>query len=330
MNSIANITLSNFYHQLLQKTMNAADLESLSFPGLAPGFPVNPEHSIYRGKVRDLIIDDHCIYMIHSDRLSAFDRSIGLVPYKGLILAAISAFWFKMLDGIVPHHFLAAPHPRIIQAKKLRPLKVEVVVRGYLAGSMQRAYQSGVRDFCGNLLPEGLEAFAKLPNPIITPTTKADVYEHDAEISAAQLLANAIVTEKQWDKIKEYALKVFAIGQKEFATRGWTLVDTKYEFGVDDADCVHLIDEVHTPDSSRLWRNIQRESADGTAKTPEMFDKEIVRRYLQDQGFTGYGPVPNVPAALFIEMAQRYLTVADHLLAKPLRIDANCNVLPEF
>jgi phosphoribosylaminoimidazole-succinocarboxamide synthase len=273
---------------------------------------------VYQGKVRELVRRGKELDIYHTDRLSAFDRHVGMVPYKGLILAQTSSFWFKKVQGSVPNHYLASPHERVLRVESLDPIRAEIVVRGYLAGSMMRAYLKGERSFCGVTLPEGLEPFGALPELIITPTTKAAAYEHDENASPKELIARGIVTREEWECLTAMALALFRSGSQILAEKGWMLADTKYEFGRDAAGHLKIIDEIHTPDSSRLWVRKSYESRCAAGQEPEMFDKENVRRYLLAQGFSGHGTVPEVPAPLLIDLALTYLDVAEGLMGHPL------------
>lgn len=285
---------------------------------------------VYAGKVRELLVHDAQIYIYHTDRLSAFDRFIGYVPYKGSILAEISEFWFDRAKEIMPTHLLSRPHERVLQCLSCQPFKVEVVVRGYMAGSMMRAYQNGVRDFCGQHLPEGLEAWRPLPKAMITPTTKAAAFEHDEEVSAEGLIERGVCTQAEWEEIVAHSLKLFALGQKIYGEKGWILVDTKYEFGKDPAGNIRLIDEIHTPDSSRLWIKSSYENRLANQLAPEMLDKENVRRYLLDQGFSGYGDVPQVPATELLKLVETYLFVAETLTGKTMMSQGPCKESPRL
>ena len=274
---------------------------------------------VYQGKIRTVLSRDGRIQMLHSDRLTAFDRLIDYVPCKGIILTAISKFWFEEISKIVPTHFIKELGPRAILTEGLHPIKAEVVVRGYLAGSLARAYAAGERVFCGVQLPEGLKPYERLPEPIITPTTKAAAFEHDENISVTDLINRGICSSSDWDKISSMALKIFSLGSKIFGEKGWLLVDTKYEFGrSQNSQDIKVIDELHTPDSSRLWIKATYDERLKSGESPEMLDKEIVRRWLLDQGFSGYGEVPRVPRALLMELAKSYLLVAETLMGKPL------------
>ena len=276
---------------------------------------------VYQGKVRELIKAGDELWIYHSDRLTAFDRYVGLVPFKGAILAKISEFWLEKASSIIPTHMKHCPHDRVIAAEAMTPIKVEVVVRGYMAGSMARAYNKGEREFCGVVLPEGLKEFHKLPENIITPTTKAAVFEHDEEASAKELIASGVCTKEQWEKISQMAFSLFELGQKVYLEKGWILVDTKYEFGLSQDGSIKVIDEVHTPDSSRLWEEKSYLQALSSNNAPKMLDKENVRRYLISQGFSGEGEVPVVPRADLVALAKIYLDVAEGLIGKELLWD---------
>ena len=275
----------------------------------------------YAGKVRELVKDGDTLHIYHSDRLSAFDRYIGMVPFKGAILADISKFWLEETEKLMPTHFKSMKHSRVIDGEACTPVMAEVIVRGYMAGSMARAYEKGVREFCGVTLPEGLTNYCKLPNAIITPTTKAAAFEHDEDATPEELIESGVATKEQWAQIEEMALKLFAHGQKVYAEKGWILVDTKYEFGFAKDGSIKVIDEVHTPDSSRLWDLASYEEKVSKGEAPVMLDKENVRRYLLEQGFKGEGDVPEVPAKVLVDLAKVYLGVAEKLSGKELMVE---------
>lgn len=272
----------------------------------------------YTGKVRDVVTRGDELLIVHSDRLTAFDKLIGMVPYKGTMLTAISEFWLDAAKKIVPTHLISRPQERVLKCRRTEPFKVEVIVRGYLAGSMARAYAKGDREFCGAVLGEGLKEYGVLPVPIITPTTKAAAFEHDENISPAELIARGVVTASEWDEISAMALKLFAFGQETLNSVGWILVDTKYEFGRSAKGEIMVIDEIHTPDSSRFWIKDSYQARLAKGEAPEMLDKEVVRRYLIDQGFSGEGPVPHVPVERLVELAGVYLKVAETLAGRSL------------
>ncbi len=286
--------------------------------------------TVYAGKVRELIRTEKELLIYHTDRLSAFDRYVGLVPYKGTMLAAISDYWLKAAAAIVPTHLIDRPHERVLRCIPCTPFKVEVIVRGYMAGSMARAYQKGIREFCGVHLPEGLEAYHQLPAPIITPTTKAAAYEHDEDASPEQLIAQGVCTAQEWQEIARMAVALFKFGQEKYLEKGWILVDTKYEFGRDAEGKIRVIDEIHTPDSSRLWVEKTYSHQLARGESPEMLDKEIVRRYLMDQGFSGHGTVPRVPVSKLIALAETYLKVAETLIGRDLMSEGPLQHAPEI
>ncbi len=273
---------------------------------------------VYAGKVRELVGNADELLIYHTDRLSAFDRFVAMVPYKGVILADLSEFWLKAAKAVVPTHFIDRPHERVLRCKSCEPFKIEVIVRGYMAGSMARAYDKGVRDFCGVKLGEGLKTYRPLSAPIITPTTKAAAYEHDEDVSPSELISRGVVSAEDWNTIETMALKLFAFGQKVYGEKGWILVDTKYEFGRSQDGEICVIDEIHTPDSSRLWIRETYEKRVSAGEAPEMLDKETVRRFLLAQGFSGHGDVPHVPVENIVDLADTYLTVAETLRSASL------------
>jgi phosphoribosylaminoimidazole-succinocarboxamide synthase len=241
------------------------------------------DHQIHpraSGKVRDVFeYDDHLI-IVTTDRQSAFDRNIADVPFKGKSLNMLSGWWFSKTARIIPSAFIASPHPNVTIARKCKVFPVEFVVRGYITGSTATSiwmnYANGVRNYCGHVLPEGLRKHQKLDQVIITPTTKSS--EHDALTSAQDLIAQGVMTQAQWDICAHHALTLFQLGQEICADRGLILVDTKYEFGVDvKTGLVRLVDEVHTPDSSRFWIAGSYESrmAAGEVRAIETFNRAL-------------------------------------------------------
>ena len=309
-----------FFYDLLQEIAASAQpdplMEKYAYGGLSPAQIHRCQSSgyqVYKGKVRELLAGEQSLYILHSDRLSAFDRYIGLVPFKGAILSKISEFWLRQTARIMPVHFISAPQERILQVERLTPFKIEVIVRGYMTGSMERAYLKGERLFCGQQLPEGLTPSCRLSSPLLTPTTKAAVFEHDENISADELIARGVCSQAQWDEISGRSLELFALGQKIYREKGWILVDTKYEFGYTASGEIKVIDEVHTPDSSRLWVAASYEERVARGVPPEMLDKEIIRRTLMAKGFSGEGQVPYVPHGDFVALALVYLQVAETL-----------------
>jgi phosphoribosylaminoimidazole-succinocarboxamide synthase len=310
--------ISQRLEKLLASSDQQAAIDAEAYSGLDPEL-FRDSSKYYRGKVRDLVIAADQIQMIHSDRLTAFDRSIAMVPYKGVILCAMNHFWLQLISSRMPTHLLTQSDERTLVCRKTTPVKIEVVVRGYLAGSMARAYASGERCFAGVELADGLSEFQCLKTPIVTPTTKAAVFEHDEPKSADDLIAAGACSRREWDDISRLALELYAIGAEHCRQRGWMLVDTKYEFGRLPDGQICVIDEVHTPDSSRFWVAKSYAERIKSGKAPEMFDKEPIRRWLIEHGFSGYGDVPKVPPTLMIQLAQSYLYVAESLMGRSLQ-----------
>jgi phosphoribosylaminoimidazole-succinocarboxamide synthase len=250
-----------------------------------------------------------------TDRISAFDRVIGTLPFKGQVLNHVAAFWFEETAHIAPNHVLSVPDPNVMVCRECVPIKVEVIVRAYLTGvsstAILTAYQKGEREFCGHRLPEGLKAHQKLPEPIVTPTTKAPLGEHDENVSREEIIARGDVTADDFDRAAAIGLKLFDHASKLCAQRGMILVDTKYEFGRTPDGEIVVIDEIHTPDSSRYWFANTYEQRMAEGKAPESFDKEYVRRWLADQGFRGDGAIPTLPDEVRIEAARRYIEACD-------------------
>jgi phosphoribosylaminoimidazole-succinocarboxamide synthase len=266
----------------------------------------------YEGKVRDnYSTRDGRRVLITTDRISAFDRVLGTLPLKGQVLSTMATFWFEHTQDVCPNHLLSAPDPNVMIGVECAPLPLEVVVRSYLTGvtstSIWTAYSRGERSFCGHALPDGLRKNEPLPKPIVTPSTKAAKGGHDESVSGADLIARGVISEQDFDEVHSLALKVFARGQTHCANNGLILVDTKYEFGRTPAGQLVLMDEIHTPDSSRFWFAGSYQSKMAAGQEPESFDKEFVRRWLAAQGFNGDGEIPVIPDDVRVEAAQRYI-----------------------
>jgi phosphoribosylaminoimidazole-succinocarboxamide synthase len=264
-----------------------------------------------RGKVRDVYdLPGGRLLLVATDRLSAFDQVIGCVPYKVQVLTEVATWWFEQLSDVVAHHLLATVDPNAVVGRRCRTVPVEVVVRGYLTGvtstSLWPRYRDGARELYGLRLPDGLAFNDPLPQPIITPTTKAEAGRHDEPVSGAEVVSRGLVDARRWDEIQDVAFALFRRGGELAAGAGLTLVDTKYEFGLDDDDRLTLIDEVHTPDSSRFWR----------AGTAEHLDKELVRRWYADNGYRGDGPPPPLPEDLGATLSEAYLEVHRRLTGR--------------
>ncbi|MET0790920.1 MAG: phosphoribosylaminoimidazolesuccinocarboxamide synthase [Polyangiaceae bacterium] len=276
----------------------------------------------YEGKVRDnYSTPDGRRVIVVTDRISAFDHVLGTLPLKGQVLNHAAAFWFANTAHIAPNHVLSVPDPNILIAEECTPLPVEMVVRAYLTGTTSTSiwvhYERGAREFCGHALPEGLKKHARLPEPILTPSTKAPHGAHDISASRAEILQISGMPASDFDTAAEMAMALFREGQRLCATRGLILVDTKYEFGKTKAGQIVVIDEIHTPDSSRFWYSASYEPRMAEGRDPESFDKEYVRRYLVDQGYRGEGPIPVIPDGVRVEATRRYLEAVDLITGVP-------------
>jgi phosphoribosylaminoimidazole-succinocarboxamide synthase len=273
------------------------------------------------GKVRDLYVHGDQLILIATDRLSAFDRILGLVPLKGQVLNQLAAFWFEQTQSIIANHLLATPDPNVTIARRCRPLAVEVVVRGYITGVTQTAlwqrYSQGERQIYGLDFPDGLAKNDPLPQPIITPTTKAAEGGHDERITAEDVVRLGLATAEQWQQISAAALALFAFGQQLARRAGLILVDTKYEFGLGPTGSVVLIDEIHTPDSSRFWLADSYAARHAAGAEPENFDKEFIRLYYAAHGYRGEGEPQPLPADLAVQAAGRYIGIYERLTGQP-------------
>lgn len=281
-------------------------------------FEFNGQKSVYHGKVRDVYdIDDRYLVMVATDRISAFDVVLPEgIPYKGQVLNQIAAHFLESTADIVPNWKVAVPDPMATIGLKCEPLKIEMIVRGYLAGSAWREYAAGAREICGVKLPDGLRENQKLPEPILTPTTKADE-GHDENISHDEIIARGIVAKDVLEQVEAYALRLFERGTEMAAAHGLILVDTKYEFGIHNGQVI-LIDEIHTPDSSRYFY------AEGYAERFEkgeeqrQLSKEFVRQWLISQGFMGKPgqKVPEMTPDYCMEVSARYIELYEHITGK--------------
>jgi phosphoribosylaminoimidazole-succinocarboxamide synthase len=272
----------------------------------------------YDGKVRDCFIDRarRERILIVTDRLSAFDAVVGTIPFKGQVLNQLAQFWFEHTRELAPNHLLEVPDPNVMIARECEPLPVELVMRAYLTGvtstSIWKAYEAGARTFCGHALPDGMRKNQALPRPILTPSTKAAKGDHDVSVSRDELLAMGRIDPAVFDRAAALAAALFAAGQRHAASRGLILADTKYEIGVDrsrpDGDQLVLIDEIHTPDSSRYWYAEDYEARMSRGEEPRSLDKEYVRRWLAtDAKWSGDGPPPVIPPEIRVEAARRYI-----------------------
>ena len=270
---------------------------------------------VYHGKVRDVYsIGDDTLVMIATDRISAFDVVLPEgIPYKGQVLNQIATYFLDATSDIVPNWKLATPDPMVSVGIRCEGFRVEMIIRGYLTGSAWREYKNGCRELCGVKLPEGMRENQTFPEPIITPTTKADA-GHDENISKEEIIAQGIVSAEDYEKMEEYTRKLFARGQKMAAEKGLILVDTKYEFGKHDGK-VYLIDEIHTPDSSRYFYAEGYEERFEKGLPQRQLSKEFVRQWLMDNGFMGQAgqKVPEMTPEIIKTISDRYIELYEHV-----------------
>ena len=282
------------------------------------------------GKVRDIYTMPDKIVLVSTDRHSSFDRIIAHVPFKGEVLNLISAFWFEQTKDIIANHVLSIPDPNVLVAKKCKPLPIEAIIRGYITGvtstSLWTHYQEGKRDFGNFVLPEGMQKNQKLPEPVFTPSTKFE--EHDRTLSPQEIVAEGLMTKELVDQVESVAKKLFLRGQEIALSHGLILVDTKYEFGLDEDGKLMLIDEIHTPDSSRYWKAGSYTERFEKGEDPEYFDKEFLRIWFKDH-CDPYkdAKLPEAPADLVAELARRYIEIYETITGKPFEHDFNTPIL---
>lgn len=297
----------------LHRTLQATNLQALGTP--------------YRGKVRDVYTVGSYLVIVTTDRISAFDHILRqTIPFKGQVLNQLAAYFFQHTAELAPNHVVAVPDPNVTVAQRCRPIPIEFVVRGYLAGHAWRVYQSGHRELCGQHLPEGLKQNEPLPMPILTPTTKAK-QGHDEDISREEILARSLLDASTLDRIEAMALALYHQGTEMAARRGLILVDTKYEFGIDEEGVIRLIDEVHTPDSSRYFYADEYEERLRKGLPQRQLSKEFVREWLMEQGFMGQPgqPLPDLPDDVRKEIARRYIEVYEQLTGELFQPDTHPN-----
>jgi phosphoribosylaminoimidazole-succinocarboxamide synthase len=266
----------------------------------------------YKGKVRDNYdLPNGNRIIVATDRLSAFDRILTAVPFKGRVLTQTARYWFENTGDICPNHVVGYPHPNVVVGKRLEILPVEIVVRGYLAGttstSILTKYKAGERRMYGVTLADGMQANEQLAEPIITPTTKAFDGGHDEPLSGAEILDKGLLTEAQWNTVSAYALALFKRGQQVSAERGLILADTKYEFGTDAEGTVILADEIHTSDSSRYWMAETYPAALANGSRPESFDKDFIRAWVAERCDPYKDDIPAIPTELAAQASQVYI-----------------------
>ena len=273
----------------------------------------------YAGKVRDNYRLNGKRIIVTTDRISAFDRVLCALAVKGQVINQTAAFWFDRTLHIIDNHLIDVPDPNVLVARECRLIPVEMVVRGYLTGVTKTSawyhYSRGRRDFCGHALPDGMKKNQAFGQPIITPSTKAEKDGHDESVSADDILRSGLVEEGMYREMERASLALFAFGTELAAAHNLILVDTKYEFGIHEGRVV-LIDEIHTPDSSRFWIRNTYEDRFARGDEPDKLDKEYVREWLADRGFRGEGPVPDIPNEVRIEAARRYITAYEMITAR--------------
>jgi phosphoribosylaminoimidazole-succinocarboxamide synthase len=278
------------------------------------------------GKVRDSYIGEKRRTIVVSDRISCFDVVVGTIPLKGQVLNQLAAFWFEKTRAIAPNHLISVPDPNVSLVRELEVLPVEFVMRGYLTGvtstSIWTAYERGDTSYCGHALPKGLRKHERLPEPLLTPTTKAKKGDHDAPVSRSEILERGLVSEELYDRAAALVAALFREGQAWAASRGLILADTKYELGLDDTGTLVVADEIHTPDSSRYWYADTHEQVMREGGDPKALDKEYVRRWLAEQGYRGEGPSPELPDAVRCEAARRYIEAYEQVTGQSFAPDA--------
>ena len=291
--------------------MNTITTTDFNFPG---------QKSVYRGKVREVYnINDDLLVMVATDRLSAFDVVLPKgIPYKGQILNQIATKFMELTSDIVPNWLIATPDPSVAVGHLCEPFKVEMVIRGYLSGHAAREYAEGKRMICGVSMPEGLKENDKFPTPIITPTTKADNGSHDEDISREAILANGIVSEEDYLVLEKYTRALYQRGTEIALSRGLILVDTKYEFGKTKEGVIVLIDEIHTPDSSRYFYSEGYQNRQDNKEEQKQLSKEFVRRWLIENGFQGKDgqQIPDMTDAYIETVSERYIELYENILGE--------------
>ena len=286
--------------------MNALTKTNYQFPN---------QKSVYHGKVRDVYFLDDVLVMVASDRISAFDVILPKgIPYKGQILNQIASKFLDATSDICPNWKMASPDPMVTVGRVCKGFPVEMIVRGYLCGSAWRFYKNGGRNLCGNILPDGMKENQKFPVPLITPTTKAEQGEHDADISKEEILAKGLVSPEDYAVLEDYTMKLFLRGTEIAAKKGLILVDTKYEFGKADGK-IYLIDEIHTPDSSRYFYAQGYEEQFAKGLPQKQLSKEFVREWLMANGFQGQEgqQVPEMTEEVVNGITNRYIELYEHI-----------------
>lgn len=281
----------------------------------------------YEGKVRDNYTRNGKRWIVVTDRISAFDRILGTIPFKGQVLNRLAAFWFEKTKHIAKSHFLSIPDPNVLECVECTPLPVEFVVRAYITGSTSTSlwthYAAGKRTFCGHELPDHLKKNQRLEKAILTPATKAPLGEHDISASREEILARGGVSAQDFDRAAEIAMNLFKAGQQWCESRGLILVDTKYEMGKTKDGEIVVIDEIHTPDSSRFWMQSTYEERFAAGLDPEPLDKDFVRRFYTALGYTGDSEAPPLTPEIRVGAAKRYIEAYELITGAPFVPDTN-------
>lgn len=280
------------------------------------------------GKVRDIYDFSKYLAIITTDRQSAFDKHITNVPFKGQVLNLVSNWWFKLTSSIIPNHVISVSKPNLLIAKKCHIFPVEFIVRGYITGSSKTSlwtyYRDGARNYCGHQIPDNLKKNQKLPTPILTPTTKSDL--GDELISKQEIIDRKLMTKKDFEFVEDISLKLFSFGQKVAQEKGFLLVDTKYEFGKDEKGNIILVDEIHTPDSSRYWLAKSYWDCFSHDLEPKQFDKEILRRYYAEKfDVKTLDKFPEPPKELIIKLASSYIEFYELLTSNSFIFEETSN-----
>ena len=300
--------------------MNALTATDFNFPG---------QQSVYHGKVRDVYnINGEKLVMVATDRISAFDVVLPKgIPFKGQMLNQIAAKFLDATTDICPNWKTATPDPMVTVGVMCEGFPVEMIVRGYLCGSAWRAYKSGVREICGVKLPEGMKENQKFPEPIITPTTKAEIGEHDADISKEEILAKGLATPEEYAILEKYTMALFKRGTEIAAERDLILVDTKYEFGKHNGT-IYLMDEIHTPDSSRYFYSEGYEERFAKGEPQKQLSKEFVREWLMDNGFQGKEgqQVPEMTDEIVTSISESYIELYEHITGEKFVKEDTSNI----
>lgn len=302
--------------------MIADDIIVKSIPYVLKSIEIPELGEKKQGKVRDIYFKDDSRILITTDRQSAFDVILGHIPFKGAVLNMLSQFWFEQTQDIVGNHMVSVPDPNVMIVQNCKPTSVEMIVRGYMTGvtktSIWYSYEKGERTMYGIDFPEGLKKNQQLPTPVLTPTTHPEARTglHDERLTRNQIIDQNIVEKELYEQMEQVALKLFSYGSELCKRQGLILVDTKYEFGIHDGKLM-LMDEIHTPDSSRFWIADTYKELFNSGKEPENFDKEFLRlRYANELNYTGDGEPPEMPLDLVVDLAKRYISVYEKITGK--------------